>query len=171
MLWEVHLLLGRAVGGRSAGKGVQVVVYGSMAQEDVRVAPSLRKFTFEAALEVREVFEGRRPLLAAESVICLGFSRAYYEIFDHHPGVSKKPRQSAIGEDRGRELEGKWRSHRTKEVNLWFVSNVTRSLYQPRIQLWLAFTLSPPPSLSNMDPAAVAQIAQMGLDLFVPSLY
>lgn len=43
------------------------------------------------------------------------------------------------------------------------------SLYQPRIQVRYALVLSLPPSLSNMDPAAVAQIAQMGMDLFVLS--
>lgn len=90
LLWEVHLLVGRAVGGRSASKGVQVVVHGSMAREDIRVAPFLQKFTFEATLEVRETFERRRPLLAAESVICLAFRRAH-EILDHHPAVSKQP--------------------------------------------------------------------------------
>ena len=44
------------------------------------------------------------------------------------------------------------------------------SLYQPRIQVWYVLVFSPPPSLSRMDPAAVAQIAQMGMDLFVLSL-
>jgi len=102
LFWEVHLLLGRAVGGRSASKGVQVVVYGSMAREDIRVAPFLRKFTFEATLEVRETFERPRPSLTAESVIWLEFTRAY-EIFDHHPAVSKKA--MTVG-DRRRSREG-----------------------------------------------------------------
>ena len=166
LLWEVHLLVGRAVGGRSASKGVQVVVHGSMAREDIRVAPFLQKFTFELLSRCERY---SRAVTRRGVRDFPGVHASLRDPRSSSRGV-KTARQSAIGEDRGRELEGKWRSRPTKEVNLWFVSNVTRSLYQPRIRLWLAPTPSPSPSLSSMDPAAVAQIAQMGLDLFVLSL-
>ena len=78
-------------------------------------------------------------------------------------------RQSVIGREVP-ELERKRGRHRGKEGNLWFISNVTLTLLSTSdLGQACPRPLSSSP-LSSMDPAAVAQIAQMGLDLSVVSL-